>query len=133
MNLRLIKNLIKYFELSSLSKLEIKSNELEINMEKGQEINRPKNKIVSHTEIDENHHTVHSPLVGTFYASPSSSSKPFVTIGDKVKAGQPLCLIEALKTFNEINSPVSGTIVEILVSNQEVVEYNQPLIRINAS
>jgi acetyl-CoA carboxylase biotin carboxyl carrier protein len=133
MNIKTFKNLIKYFELSSLSKLEIKSNEFEIKMEKGQQINRPENKIVSHIEIDETHHTVHSPLVGTFYSAPSSSSKPFVTVGDKVNAGQPLCLIEALKTFNEINSPVSGTIVEILVSNQEVVEYNQPLIRIDAS
>jgi acetyl-CoA carboxylase biotin carboxyl carrier protein len=133
MNIRLIKNLIKYFESSSLNKLEIKSNELEINMEKNQQINTPETNLPSQTQIDENHHTVHSPLVGTYYSAPSSSSKPFVTVGEKVKAGQPLCLIEALKTFNEINSPVSGTIVEILVSNQEVVEYNQPLIRIDAS
>ena len=133
MNIKTFKNLIKYFELSSLSKLEIKTNELEINMEKGQQINTPENKLLSQIEIDENHHTVHSPLVGTFYSTPSSSSKPFVAVGDKVIAGQPLCLIEALKTFNEINSPVSGIIVEILVSNQEVVEYNQPLIRIDAS
>lgn len=71
-----------------------------------------------------------SPTVGVFYAAPSPDSKPFVEVGDKVKKGDTLCIIEAMKLMNEIPAELDGTIAEICVSNGQVVEYNQPLFRI---
>ena len=73
---------------------------------------------------------VKSPAVGVFYAAPSPDSKPFVAVGDKVRRGDTLCIIEAMKLMNEINSDVDGKIVEICVGNGQVVEYDQPLFRI---
>ncbi len=71
-----------------------------------------------------------SPTVGVFYAAPSPESKPFVEVGDKVQEGDTLCIIEAMKMMNEIPSEVAGTVVEICVGNGQVVEYNQPLFRV---
>ena len=73
---------------------------------------------------------VASPIVGTFYASSSPTKPPFVKVGDKVNAGDVLCIIEAMKVMNEITSQYSGEIAEILVNNEDMVEYNQPLFRI---
>ena len=73
---------------------------------------------------------VTSPLVGTFYAAPSQDLPPYVQVGDKVKKGQVLAIVEAMKLMNEIESDYSGTVAEILVNNQEGVEYGQPLFRI---
>jgi len=70
---------------------------------------------------------IRSPMIGTFYHSPNPDSQPFINVGDKVKQGQAVCIIEAMKLFNEIESEVSGTIVEILVENSSPVEYDQPL------
>ncbi|HEX8924987.1 MAG TPA: acetyl-CoA carboxylase biotin carboxyl carrier protein [Terriglobales bacterium] len=77
-------------------------------------------------------HTVKSPIVGTFYESPSPGSPPFVKPGDTVKAGQVLCIVEAMKLMNEIESEVSGEIVKCLVSNGQPVEYGQPLFAVRA-
>lgn len=71
-----------------------------------------------------------SPTVGVFYASPSPDTRPFVEVGDQVKKGDTLCIIEAMKLMNEIPSEVDGTVAEICVGNGQVVEYNQPLFRI---
>lgn len=71
--------------------------------------------------------TVTSPMVGTFYRSPNPGADPFVTVGDKVQAGQTLCIIEAMKLLNEIEAETSGTIKEILVENGQPVEFGQPL------
>ena len=71
-----------------------------------------------------------SPTVGVFYASPSPDARPFVEVGDQVKKGDTLCIIEAMKLMNEIPSEVDGTVAEICVGNGQVVEYNQPLFRI---
>ena len=71
-----------------------------------------------------------SPTVGVFYASPSPDARPFVEVGDQVKKGDTLCIIEAMKLMNEIHSEVDGTVAEICVGNGQVVEYNQPLFRI---
>lgn len=73
---------------------------------------------------------VESPLVGTFYAAPSEDAAPFVTVGDTVKKGQTLAIIEAMKLMNEIESEYDGTVAEILVENGKPVEYGQPLFRI---
>ena len=73
---------------------------------------------------------VESPLVGTFYAAPSEDAAPFVSVGDTVKKGQTLAIVEAMKLMNEIESEYDGTIAEIYVENGQAVEYGQPLFRI---
>ncbi|MCD8505284.1 MAG: acetyl-CoA carboxylase biotin carboxyl carrier protein [Burkholderiaceae bacterium] len=70
---------------------------------------------------------VKAPMVGTFYRAPSPGASPFVEVGQTVKEGQPLCIIEAMKLLNEIEADKSGVIKEILVDNGEPVEYGQPL------
>jgi acetyl-CoA carboxylase biotin carboxyl carrier protein len=72
-------------------------------------------------------HVVTSPMVGTFYRAPSPGADPFVQVGDTVKEGQTICIIEAMKLLNEIESDMSGVVKEILVENGQAVEYGQPL------
>lgn len=72
-------------------------------------------------------HIIRSPMVGTFYRAPSPGAKPFVTDGQSVSSGETLCIIEAMKILNQIESDKSGKIVEILVENGQPVEYNEPL------
>ena len=69
-----------------------------------------------------------SPMVGTFYASPDPESPPFVAAGSEVEIGTPVCIIEAMKVFNEIKAEVAGRIERVLVSNEQAVEYGQPLM-----
>lgn len=74
---------------------------------------------------------VKSPLVGTFYAAPAEDADPFVKVGDSVKEGQVLAIVEAMKLMNEIESDFTGTVIEILVENGQAVEYGQPLFVIS--
>lgn len=71
-----------------------------------------------------------APLAGTFYAAASSDSAPFVQVGDRVTKGQPLCILEAMKSMNELPSPFDGTVAEILVQNGDIIGYDQVLFRI---
>jgi acetyl-CoA carboxylase biotin carboxyl carrier protein len=71
--------------------------------------------------------TVGAPIVGTFYRSPAPDEPPYIQIGDKVKEGQPLCIIEAMKLMNEITAEFDGEMVDILAENAQAVEYGQPL------
>ncbi len=82
-------------------------------------------------EEEKKYHVIKSPLVGTFYRSPSPGAPPFVEVGDIVSPGQILCIIEALKVMNEIESDVRGRVEKILVENGETVEYGQPLFLID--
>jgi acetyl-CoA carboxylase biotin carboxyl carrier protein len=75
-------------------------------------------------------HILNSPIVGTFYRSPSPDSDPFVEVGSRVKKGQVLCIIEAMKLMNEIESDVDGTIAEIYPQNAQAVEFGEPLFAI---
>ncbi len=77
--------------------------------------------------------TIKSPMIGTFYESANPESPAFVKIGDSVKAGQPVCIIEAMKLFNEIESEISGKIVKVLVENAQPVEFDQPLFLVDPS
>lgn len=72
-------------------------------------------------------HTILSPIVGTFYRAPSPDADSFVQVGQHVNAGETICIVEAMKLMNEIESDASGTIVKILVENAQPVEYNQPM------
>lgn len=76
---------------------------------------------------------VKSPMVGTFYRSPAPVEPPFIDVGDRIRVGQTICIIEAMKLMNEIESEISGQVMEILVGDGEPVEYDQPLMRINPS
>ncbi len=75
----------------------------------------------------ETSHKIYSPIVGTFYRSPSPDSAPFVEVGSHVNVGQALCIIEAMKLMNEIESDVAGIVEKIILQNAQPVEYNQPL------
>ncbi len=75
-------------------------------------------------------HVVKSPMVGTFYLSASPGAKPFVEVGDSIKAGETICIIEAMKILNEIEADKSGTVSRILCDNGQAVEYGQPLFEI---
>ena len=81
-------------------------------------------------ELDGNYHEIRSPIVGTFYRAPNPESDPFVQVGDDISQGDVLCIVEAMKLMNEIESDVSGRVAKILVENAQPVEYNQVLFLI---
>lgn len=85
---------------------------------------------VSSSETSSKFHEVKSPFVGTFYASPNPESAVFAKVGDKVSKGQVLCILEAMKIMNEIESDISGEIVEICVENESLVEFGQTIFKI---
>lgn len=80
--------------------------------------------------VADNLYTFRSPMIGTFYNTPSPNDPPFVRVGDTISKGQKLCIVEAMKLFNEIESDVAGKIVKVLVENARPVEYDQPLFLI---
>lgn len=82
---------------------------------------------------DSKYITIKSPMIGTFYRTPSPDKPVFVNIGDEIKPGKVLCIIEAMKLFNEIESEVSGKIVKVLIDNSTPVEYDQPLFLVDPS
>lgn len=82
---------------------------------------------------DDKYVAIKSPMIGTFYRTPNPDNPPFVNVGDSVKAGDTVCIVEAMKLFNEIESDVSGKIVKILVDNATPVEYDQPLFLVDPS
>jgi len=82
------------------------------------------------TEPDADLHMVKSPIVGTYYGSPSPGAEPFVAPGDRVEKGQVICIIEAMKLMNEIEADASGEIVKCLVSNGQPIEFGQPLFSV---
>ena len=84
-------------------------------------------------KTDDGLHEVLSPMVGTFYRSPSPEADPFVSEGDRIESGQTVCIIEAMKIMNEIPADVQGEVVEILVGDGQPVEYNQALLKIRPS
>lgn len=82
---------------------------------------------------DSKYVTIKAPMIGTFYRTPNPDSPPFINVGDTISAGDPACIIEAMKLFNEIESEVSGTVIKILVENAQPVEFDQPLFLVDPS
>jgi acetyl-CoA carboxylase biotin carboxyl carrier protein len=154
MDLNLIKKLIKILETSEVTDLEIEENGTRVKLAKKVRVTQsvsyaqapaaaPPNQqpsiSVSKTEdkktADENDglHEIKSPIVGTFYRAPAPDADSYAQIGDVVSVGTVLCIVEAMKLMNEIESDVSGKIVKILVESGKPVEYNQPLFLIQKS
>ena len=138
-----IKELIKFFDLSGLIRLEIKKGDFELKLEKGgvvkevvSEVNKKVDKIeVVSKQNDEpkkegEFEYVKSPMVGTFYKAPAPGAKPFVNVGDKVKKGTTLCIVEAMKIMNEIEAEFDMEIVEVLVEDATPVEFDTPLFKV---
>ncbi|MBI5661478.1 MAG: acetyl-CoA carboxylase biotin carboxyl carrier protein [Ignavibacterium album] len=154
MDLNLIKKLVKILETSEVTDIEIEENGTKIKVAKKvrvapavQTINtvpsqpaavsvqqtedlKPVEKKTTEETAETNLHTVRSPIVGTFYRAPAPDADPYVQVGDVVSVGTVLCIVEAMKLMNEIESDVNGKIVKILVENGKPVEYNQPLFLI---
>ena len=80
--------------------------------------------------VETNEHLIRSPMVGTFYVSSDPESPPFANVGDEIHADTVICLVEAMKVFNEIKAEVSGRITKVLVKNAEAVEFDQPLFAV---
>ena len=136
MKIENIEQIIRLFERSTVSKMEIESGDLKIKLEKevGEVtvVSRPSTHtlpISDKVETDTNT-VVKAPLVGTFYSAANPQSAPFVQVGDKVTVGTVLCLVEAMKVMNEIKAPTDGIVLEILGKNGEMVAYDQPLVRL---
>lgn len=145
MDLNLIKKLIKIVEQSEISDLSVEEGELKVSISKGsnnpniiyqntplaaapvQNENSAESLQAGNAGVNENYHEIKSPIVGTFYKASSPDAEPFVKAGDHIKSGTVLCIVEAMKLMNEIESDVDGKIVKILVENASPVEYNQPL------
>lgn len=146
MDFKAIHSLIKEMNQSNLTFLEIEEDGIHIKMQKENLVktNIPttvetipilnqKNetpKVNSNDTEDKNYKEVTSPIVGTFYSATAPDKPPLVKVGDKVTKGQTLCIIEAMKLMNEIESEYDGEIAEILVKNEEAVQYGQLLFRI---
>ena len=149
MDLRKIKSLIDLLERSSLNELEIVEGEESVRLSRGYAAPAPvpsatpspptgpdvgaapRQPLIPIPEPDDSAlpqgQIVRSPMVGTFYGSPSPEADAFVEIGGKVAVGETLCIIEAMKMFNQIESDYAGELVAILVENGQPVEYDEPL------
>jgi acetyl-CoA carboxylase biotin carboxyl carrier protein len=144
-----IKELIKLFGKSKLDKLQIKQKDFELEMQKGNKaaatsapaaqpvVELPTKTVAATAEQQSPSESesqkkidgeiITSPMVGTLYSSPSPDSPPFVKVGDKVKRGDVLCILEAMKIMNELEAEYDCKILDILVGNGEAVEYGKPL------
>lgn len=140
MDIRKIKKLIEIIEESGIAELEIKEGEEFIRINRYSSapapvayapapVAAPAAAAVAQAPVEEKitGHIVKSPMVGTFYRSASPGTKVFVEVGQSVMVGDTLCIIEAMKILNQIESDKSGTVTKILVENAEPVEYGQPL------
>ncbi|MGB0955860.1 MAG: acetyl-CoA carboxylase biotin carboxyl carrier protein [Panacagrimonas sp.] len=154
MDLRKIKTLIELVEHSGISELEVKEGEESVRISRNSgpvtqyvqaaapmaaaapaaapaapaaATEAPKADAKPAAPAADNRHRVKAPMVGTFYRAPSPGAKAFVEVGQTVKAGQTLCIIEAMKMLNQIESDRNGVVVEILVDNETAVEFDQAL------
>ena len=149
MDLRKIKKLMELLEESGIAEIEVKEGEESIKLSRNitssaaplqQMVQQPMmapqqqaTQAASQVEnkkddsSNQNRNTVNSPMVGTFYASASPESTPFVTAGQSVKKGDTLCILEAMKMMNQVQAESDGKILEILIDNAEPVEFDQPL------
>ena len=156
MNLEEIKDLIKLVSKSGIGKIEIENEGFKIAIENGASFTdqpvyvqapvamapqvaaapaaapAPTTPVTTTETSDESRYvTVKSPMIGTFYRTPGPDKDAFVSVGSTIQPGDKLCIIEAMKTFNEIESEISGKIVKVLVDNASPVDYDQPLFLVD--
>lgn len=155
MDIKQIQDLIKFVAKSGVNEVSIEETDFKITIKTNQETNSslytpqpivaqvqtpkqvqtiaaPTIEKVDTASSSSNQITIKSPMIGTFYRSPSPDKAPFINVGDEISVGQVVCVIEAMKLFNEIESEVSGRVVKILVDNANPVEYDQPLFLLEA-
>lgn len=161
MNLKEIKELVQFLKEEDIAEFELERGDVKIRIKRGMPDSAPPSDriIAVHPapvlgmqhpgaavpsqpagappaseppRAEEGLHIVHSPIVGTYYESPSPGAPPFVKPGDSVEAGQVLCIVEAMKLMNEIEADVSGEIVKCMVKNGQPIEYGQELFSIRA-
>ena len=137
MDYPLMKQIIADFERSTLASLEIITNDFTLKMTKPQTttaasiVSEPVKNTPTVSEANPNQITVKSPLVGTFFRQSSPLDKPFVEVGQRVRTGEVLCIIEAMKIMNEITAPSDGIIEAILVKNGQAIGFDQGLFVLN--
>lgn len=147
MDINLIKRLIKIVEQSEVTEFSVQEGDLKIKISKNStniphvqyqhvsqapvptevKVDTGENVIEKPAATSTKLHEIKSPIVGTFYRAPSPDAEPYVQVGNSISKGTILCIVEAMKLMNEIESDVDGKIVKILVENGTPVEYNQPL------
>lgn len=145
MNTKMIKEILQIFEESDLAKMELEVDNMKIAMEKplsnmavlqkgsqslqdAEVISGVQNEAT--TFLEKKGTWIKAPIVGTFYSSKSEGGTPFIEINQRVKKGDVVCIIDAMKVLNEIHAPCDGIVQEILVTNESMVEFDQELIRI---
>lgn len=142
MKIDLVKQLINEFENSEVFKMKVEIDDIKLELEKTpiapvNVVSTPITTQVTNTEIvnepvkqesEINGTPVKSPIVGFYYAASSPTAKPYVEVGSKVKAGQVLCIVEAMKVMNEIKAPIDGTVTSIMANSEDLVEYDQVLM-----
>ena len=156
MNIKEIQQLIKFVAKSGVSEVKIESKDLKLSVKTGKtpsiiqsdpqvvysapvqnepvvELQNAENNEAISSKEDEGLITIKSPIIGTFYRKPSPDKPNFVEVGDSISEGSVLCVVEAMKLFNEIESECSGKIVKILVDDASPVEFDQPLFLVDPS
>lgn len=157
MNIEQIKDLIKLVSKTGIGKVKIESEGFKLSINAGSNTNTdnpiivqaPAQSYVATTPIavaqtaspqiqfavveseDSKYVTIKSPMIGTFYRSPGTDKAEFVSVGSTIQSGSKLCIIEAMKTFNEIEAEISGKIIKVLVDNATPVDYDQPLFLVD--
>lgn len=158
MNIKEIQDLIKFVAKSGVSEVEIQQEDFKITIKSEDRSPREDRQIYVQAAApavapapapaplaaaapaapatpvaDDNYITIKSPMIGTFYRTPGPDKDPFVNVGDSVAVGDTVCIIEAMKLFNEIDAEFSGKIVKVLVDDATPVEYDQPLFLVDPS
>ena len=143
MDLRKIKKLIEMLQESDLNEIEVKEGEESVRINRKREIVNNSTQFISQNKLDNLSKAqpieednkglvdlidVKSPMVGTFYRSPAPDKPPFVEVGQKIKVGDTLCIVEAMKMMNQVKSEFNGTIKDILVENAQPVEFDEVII-----
>ena len=144
MNIKEIQDLIKFVSRQNVTEVEIEQKDFKITIKSENKAEGHYYAVQAPMEVapqamaaapaaDDNskYITILSPMIGTFYRSAGPEKGPFVSVGDEIKPGNVLCIIEAMKLFNEIESEVSGRIVKVLVDDSSPVEYDQPLFLVD--
>lgn len=150
LNLNELRELLAVLNQTDITELTLKSSEFELTVRKGErsesqvvvpsmpastptkvELPAPTPESTSASTAEKKWVEIISPMVGTFYRSPTPDEPSYVEVGDSIRRGQTVCIIEAMKLMNELEAEINGQVMEVLVENGEPVEYGQPLMRVN--